>query len=71
MVAPTSCGRRKPGRLVVWILAGGRFVREEYPRLPARTWTLANRLAAEGGDVGSDEPPPDEELPIDCLKWCQ
>ena len=63
--------QEETGRLVVWILAGGRFVREEYPRLPLRTWTLANRLASEGGDGGSDEPPPDDELPIDCLKWCQ
>ena len=51
--------QEETGRLVVWILAGGRIVREEYPRLPLRTWTLANRLAAveEAGAGGSDAPP--------------
>ncbi len=65
--------QEETGRLVVWILAGGRIVREEYPRLPLRTWTLANRLAAveEGGNGGSDEPPPpDDELPVDCFRRC-
>ncbi len=64
--------QEETGRLVVWILAGGRIVREEYPRLPLRTWTLANRVAAvEEGDGGSDAPPPaDDELPVDCFRRC-
>ena len=38
--------REDTGRLAVWILEAGRFVREEYPRVPPPTWTLANRFVA-------------------------
>ena len=64
--------REESGRLVVWILAGARFVREEFPRLPLRTWTLLG-LATDGGDgAGSGPEPsdPGDELPIDCFKRC-
>jgi hypothetical protein len=36
----------RTGRVVVWILDGGRFLREEYPRLPLLTWRLVSGLAA-------------------------
>ena len=56
------------GRLVMWVLAGGRFVRADYPRQPLRGWVLA---LAEGVDrTRNTDPSPDDNLPLDCFKRC-
>ncbi|MGE3511301.1 MAG: FG-GAP-like repeat-containing protein [Vicinamibacterales bacterium] len=65
--------QEETGRLVVWILQAGRFVREEYPRVPPRTWRLASRLRSrdagnQTGGVDSDDP--NDELPVDCGRRC-
>ena len=65
--------QEETGRLAVWILQAGRFVREEYPRVPRRTWTLASRLRSpDAGDQtgGADPDDPNVELPVDCGRRC-